>query len=391
MVEVLPEHGDPRSRRIDPDRSLSAMVTPVRGRRSAIPATALAATLLLVGCAQRKSGNVEDLDVRAKVATYTCPASASSAGATKTGPTNGSRLRIVTTVAPITSIVGNIAGDRADVFGSVPEGTNSHTYEPKPSVAATMTGADIVFANGLKLEDPTLDLAEKNIPSGGQVIELGNLALPADLYIYDFSFPKEGGKPNPHLWTNPPMAKCYAQIAASVMGKADPANASYYADNLARYTSKLDELDRLMVEATKTVPAHARKLLTYHDAYAYFAAHYGWQVIGAIQVSSFQDPTPKEVASLIRQIKTEQVPAIFGSEVFPSSVLEQIGKETKVQYVDVLRDDDLPGAPGDAEHSFLGLMQFDFATMVSSLGGNAAGLQAFDPTDVAPDRADYPQ
>jgi len=254
-----------------------------------------------------------------------------------------------------------------------------------------MTDADIVFANGLKLEDPTLELAEKNIPDSGQVVELGTVALPEDLYIYDFSFPKEGGKPNPHLWTNPPMAKCYAQIAASVMSKADPANAPYFADNLAKYSTKLDELDRLMAEATKTVPVNARKLLTYHDAYAYFAAHYGWQVIGAIQVSSFQDPTPKEIASLIDQIKDEQVPAIFGSEVFPSDVLEQIGKETDVQYVDVLRDDDLPGAPGDAEHSFLGLMQFDFATMVSSLGGNASGLEAFDPADVAPDKADYPQ
>lgn len=304
---------------------------------------------------------------------------------------NGTRLRIVTTVAPITSIVANIAGERADVIGSVPEGTNSHTYEPKPSVAATMTGADIVFANGLRLEDPTLDLAANNIPEGGQVIELGTVALPEDLYIYDFSFPKEGGKPNPHLWTNPPMAKCYAQIASSVLSKADPTNAAYYADNLTKYAQRLDELDRLMAQATSTVPQSARKLLTYHDAYAYFAAHYGWTVIGAIQVSSFDDPTPKEIARLISQIKSEQVPAIFGSEVFPSTVLEQIGRETKVKYVDVLRDDDLPGSPGDAAHSFLGLMQFDFVTMVSSLGGDASALQAFDPGDVAPDSSDYPQ
>jgi ABC-type Zn uptake system ZnuABC Zn-binding protein ZnuA len=298
---------------------------------------------------------------------------------------------VVTTVAPITSIVANIAGERADVLGTVPEGTNSHTYEPKPSVAQLMTDADIVFANGLKLEDPTLDLAEKNVPDGGQVIELGTLALPEDLYLYDFSFPKEGGKPNPHLWTNPPMAKCYAQIAASVMSKADPANASYYADNLTKYAAKVDELDRLMVAATATVPEAARKLLTYHDAYAYFAAHYGWEVIGAIQVSSFDDPTPKEIASLITQIEDEKVPAIFGSEVFPSSVLEQIGKETDVEYVDVLRDDDLPAAPGEPGHSFLGLMQFDFVTMVENLGGDPSGLLAFDPSDVAPDRADYPQ
>jgi ABC-type Zn uptake system ZnuABC Zn-binding protein ZnuA len=134
-----------------------------------------------------------------------------------------------------------------------------------------------------------------------------------------------------------------------------------------------------------------RELLTYHDAYAYFAAQYGWKVIGAIQVSSFEDPTPKEVASLIEQVKREHVPAIFGSEVFPSTVLAEIGREAHVKYVDTLRDDDLPGRPGDHDHSYLGLMKADFVTMISSLGGNPAPLQAFDPTDVVPDRAVYPQ
>ena len=69
-------------------------------------------------------------------------------------------------------------------------------------------------------------------------------------------------------------------------------------------------------------------------------------MIGAIQVSDFEDPTASEVATLIEQVRDEEVPAIFGSEVFPSPVLEQIGKEAGVRYVDVLRDDDLPGAPG---------------------------------------------
>jgi ABC-type Zn uptake system ZnuABC Zn-binding protein ZnuA len=108
-------------------------------------------------------------------------------------------------------------------------------------------------------------------------------------------------------------------------------------------------------------------------------------------VSDFEDPTPKEVTKLIAQIKDEEVPAIFGSEVFPSPVLEQIAKETGTTYVDKLRDDDLPGAPGEPDHSYLGLMKFDFVTMVASLGGDATHLRAFDATDVVTDHADYPQ
>ncbi len=323
-------------------------------------------------------------------AAFRCPDAAAEAG--KAGVSrSGHKLQVVTTVAPITSIVANVAGDRAEVHGVIPEGSDSHTYEPKPSVAGLFTTADIVFVNGLSLEDPTKDLAEKNIPSGAQVVELGSLVLAPDQYIYDFSFPRDSGKPNPHLWTNPPMAHCYAVNAASVLSKADPANADYYQANLQAFGAKVDDLDRRFRAASATVVPHNRELLTYHDAYAYFAATYGWKVVGAIQVSSFEEPTPHEVADLIFQIKAEKVPAIFGSEVFPSPVLAQIAKEAKVKYVDKLRDDDLPRGPGAPDHSYLGLMKSDLVTMVSSLGGDASGLAAFDPADVVRDSAGYPQ
>ena len=99
-------------------------------------------------------------------------------------------------------------------------------------------------------------------------------------------------------------------------------------------------------------------------------------MIGAIQPSDFDEPSAREVAELITQVRATGVPAVFGSEVFPSPVLEQIGDETGVRYVDVLRDDDLPGEPGDAEHSWLGLMRFDYITMIEALGGDAAALEA---------------
>ena len=301
-------------------------------------------------------------------------------------------LRIVTTVAPITSIVANIAGDTdVSIVGIVPEGTNSHTFEPKPSDAATLESADVIFINGLVLEEPTKDLALANLKDGAAICELGTEILPESDYIYDFSFPREGGKPNPHLWTNPPMAKAYAQVVRDVLSRRSPSNAATFAANYDAFALKVDALDEAMKTATATIPATQRKLVTYHDAYAYFAKHYGYSVIGALQPSSFDEPTPKEIADLIDQIKSEGVTAIFGSEVFPSPVLEQIGAETGVRYVDVLRDDDLIGAPGDPEHSWLGLMRFNFATMVDALGGESSALKTLDVSDVAVDKAVYPQ
>jgi ABC-type Zn uptake system ZnuABC Zn-binding protein ZnuA len=303
----------------------------------------------------------------------------------------GTRLKIATTVAPITSIVANVAGDLADITGIVPEGTNSHTYEPPPSVAATLAEADVVFVNGLVLEEPTKDLAQQNLRTGAAFCELGTAILPVSDYLYDFSFPREGGKPNPHLWTDPPLARKYAELVRDTLSLMDPANADAYEANATAFTDRIDALDAAVREATDTLDPGQRKLLTYHDAYAYFAVTYGWTVIGAIQPSNFEEPTAKEVADLIEQVRASGVTAIFGSEVFPSPVLEQIGKETGVQYVDTLRDDDLPGEPGDAEHSYLGLMRLDFVTMITALGGDPSALEAIDVADVAPDTSEYPQ
>lgn len=304
---------------------------------------------------------------------------------------DGRPLRVVTTVAPLTSIVANIAGDRAEVRGLVPEGRDSHTFEPKPSAARLLAEADLVVLNGLDLEDPTKAMARRRMHPDARLVELGALTLEPDQYLYDRSFPRSGGSPNPHLWTNPPMARCYATIAGQVLASADPGNADHYLDNTRAYEARVDALDEAMRTAAATVPEQHRALLTYHDAYAYLAAHYGWRIIGAIQVSSFADPSPREVARLIDQVGDEQVPTIFGSEVFPSPVLERIGEETGVRYVDELRDDDLPGEPGDPEHSFLALLRQNFVTMVDSLGGDASALEAVDVRDVAPDRAHYPR
>jgi manganese/iron transport system substrate-binding protein len=314
---------------------------------------------------------------------------ACGSASTKGSAADDGRLKIVTTVSPITSIASAVVGGLADVRGVIPEGADSHTFEPPPSTAKLLSQADVVFVNGLKLEDPTRRLAQGNLKKGAEVIELGTRTIPPDQYIYDSSFPKSAGKPNPHLWTNPPYAKDYARLVRDTLTRRDPAHADAYRASYDRFAARVDELDGAMKVATATVPSP--ELLTYHDAYAYFAAHYAWKVIGAIQVSSFEDPTPKEIGALENQVEQEHVKAIFGSEVFPSKVLSQIGRDTGVRYVDTLRDDDLPGKPGDPDHSWFGLMRSDFITMVSSLGGDDAALKALPPGDASADTAVYPQ
>ncbi len=279
------------------------------------------------------------------------------------------RPLVATTVSPITSIAASIGGDRIRIEGIVPEGTNSHTFEPSPRIAKLLSNADLILVNGLKLEDPTLELAERNKKAATRIVELGTVVLPESDYIYDFSFPKEEGKPNPHLWTDPGYAIKYAQLIQNEFTALDPDSAEYFATNFEIFKAQATELGAAVAQDQKSVPAGNLKLLTYHDAYAYFAKAYGWTIIGALQPGSFSDPSPADVARIIGQVKSQKVKTIFGSEVFPSAVLKEIGRASGARYEDTLRDDDLPGVPGDASHSWLGLMKYNYSTMIKGLGG----------------------
>ena len=301
------------------------------------------------------------------------------------------QLIVATTVSPLTSIVAAVGGDKVDIQGIVPEGVNSHTFEPAPQDAELLSKADIIFVNGLKLEDPTLALAEANMKSGAEIVELGTLALPEADYIFDFSFPKDEGKPNPHLWTDPTYAVAYADLVRQKLSERDPANAADYQANFDAFKVEADKLAEAVRADQASVPNGQLKLVTYHDAYAYFARNFGWEVVGAIQPKSFGEPTPAEVAALIEQIRSQGVPTIFGSEVFPSAVLEAIAAETGVRYEDSLRDDDLPGEPGAPEHSLLELLRYNYRTMIAGLGGNPAALDALVFEVKVPDTAFYPQ
>jgi ABC-type Zn uptake system ZnuABC Zn-binding protein ZnuA len=299
------------------------------------------------------------------------------------------KIKVVTTVAPITSMVENIGGDKIRLTGIIPEGINSHTFEPVPSDVKILAAADLLIVNGLELEEPTLKLAKANMKQGSSVLRLGDKTITEKEYIYDFSFPKSHGHPNPHLWLNPQHALSYAALVRDELIRIDPENKTAYEQNAAAYQKKLQALDQAIEEAVKTIPEGNRRLLTYHDSWPYFARRYGFQIIGAVQPSDFADPSPREVKRLIDQIRKEKVPAVFGSEVFPSPVLEQIAKEGKTRYIDKLRDDELPGKSGEAQHSYIGMMIENLTIMFEALGGSAEALKTIDSAPVAGSHADY--
>jgi ABC-type Zn uptake system ZnuABC Zn-binding protein ZnuA len=309
------------------------------------------------------------------------PAAAATIGWYDTFDQDNGKLDVVTSVAPLSSIARNVGGTRINLHGLIPDGVDSHTFEPAPTDAKFLSKADLIIVNGLHLEDPTLKLAQATMKTGSEIETLGDKTITQDEWIFDFSFPKDKGDPNPHLWMNPQYAMNYAKLIEGWLAKRDPQNAAYYQGNLDRYLAVLTKLDDGIATSVQTIPEGQRKLLTYHDSWAYFARRYGMTVIGAVQPSDFAEPSPQDVANIIDQIKQEHVPAVFGSEVYPSKVLEQIAKETGAVYVDKLRDDEPPGDPGAPNHTYVGMMLNDMQLMIPALGGNVDALADVGPGD----------
>jgi ABC-type Zn uptake system ZnuABC Zn-binding protein ZnuA len=273
-------------------------------------------------------------------------------------------------------MVRQVGGNLLHVHGLVPEGVNSHTFQPAPGDVHYLAQADLVVLNGLHLEISIEKLIRSSGKAGVTVVKLGEHTVSQAEWIFDASFPKAEGLPNPHLWLNVDYAMKYVTLIRDHVSALDGDNAAVYQQNAVRYLTQLAHLDRCIMAAIHTLEPYQRKLLTYHDSWPYFARRYGLTIVGAVQPANFSEPSPREVARLIDQLRREKVPAVFGSEVFPSKVLHTIASEAGVRYVTTLRDDVLPGAPGEPDHSYIGMMRQNVMAMLEALGGTPATFAA---------------
>ena len=128
-------------------------------------------------------------------------------------------------------------------------------------------------------------MAESNKKEEAVILSLGEKTVSPEEWQFDFSFPESAGHPNPHLWPDPNLGLRYAELVHEQLVAMDPENADYFSDNLNRFRTNVDDMDQAIRTAVATVPESNRKLLTYHDSWAYFAREYGMEVIGAVPVS----------------------------------------------------------------------------------------------------------
>jgi zinc/manganese transport system substrate-binding protein len=284
-------------------------------------------------------------------------------------------LRVVTSIPPVTDLVRQVGGDVIRLQTLVPTGVSSHTFQPTPGDVQYLTQADLVILNGLNLELAIEKLLRCCGNPTATLLKLGDHSLSQEEWIFGFSFPKSQGNPNPHLWLNVDFAMRYIVMIREQLCSIDQEHSEQYRGNAARTLDHLSRLDRCITTAIGTIPPQARTLVTYHDAWPYFAQRYGLNVLAVVQPANFAEPSAREIARIVDQLRQSNLPAMFGSEIFSSKVAEKIAREAGVRYITPLYDEVLPGAPGEPQHSYYGMMQLNVATIVAGLGGDLTALE----------------
>lgn len=274
-----------------------------------------------------------------------------------------SALRVVATTTVLADMVRQVGGADVDVTSMVPKGGVVETFDPSPQDVARMGDADLIVMNGLGL-DAWLEPA---IQSAGQGVPVVRLAEGLIGVTYIGGGEAEGT--NPHLWLDVGNAERYAARIADALATADPARAATFHAGGEAYRARLAALDEWVRAQVGMIPPANRKLVSFHEAFPYFAQAYGLEIVGSVVAVPGQDPSAGEVAALVDAIKASGAKAVFTEAGFNPDLSRAIAQEAGVAVESDLYNDSLGDAPVD---TYEGLIRWDTEKIVNALGGQAS-------------------
>jgi ABC-type Zn uptake system ZnuABC Zn-binding protein ZnuA len=274
-----------------------------------------------------------------------------------------SGLRVVASTTIVGDVVSQVGGNLINLSVLFPIGADPHTFDPRPQDVVAISDAQVVFINGLGLEEslqPALDANAKGtvvaVSDGIDVRKLDSAAAAV-----------EHGGNDPHTWTDPNNVIVWTQNIATALVKADPANAAVYQANADAYIASLRDLDAWIRSEVAQIPPDRRKLVTDHYAFGYFADEYGFEQVGAL-VGSFStnaSPSAQEIASLEDTIRAQKVPAVFVGTTVNASLADQVAQDTGTKVVPVYTGS--LTAPGGDAGTYLAFMHYNVNAIVSAL------------------------
>ena len=279
----------------------------------------------------------------------------------------GERLPVVASFSILGDLTQKVGGDLVEVHTLVGAGADAHVYQPTPSDARTLARARLVIVNGLGFEG-WIDRLIKSSGYRGQLAVASKGVQPIrEAHDEGGKGHRHGDDVDPHAWQDVANGGQYVANIAHALAAADPANRATYAANAARLQEELANLDREARSAFAAVPAAQRKVVTSHDAFAYFGRAYGIRFIAPVGVSTDAEPSAGEVAAIIRQIRRERIRAIFVENITDPRLLERISRESGARVGGTLYSDSL-SPRGTAGDSYLGMMRYNIRTLAAALG-----------------------
>jgi ABC-type Zn uptake system ZnuABC Zn-binding protein ZnuA len=295
-------------------------------------------------------------------------AAACQAGPVGPIPPSAPGPRVVATTALVADVVGQVAGDRVELFLLLPPGADPHSYQTTPQAAAILADSDLIFINGFGLEEALL-LTLESVASSVRTVSISEGIQPRELAEGEHNSGEgEAAGPDPHVWLDPHNVLIWVENARSALTDLDPAGAEAYTAQAAAYAAQLGELDAWIRAEVDQIPATDRNLVTDHDNLGYFAARYGFEIVGAVvpAYSTLAQPSAQEIADLERAIAGYGVQAVFVGVAINPALAGQVAKDMGIDLVP-LYTDSLSGPEGPAA-TYLDLMHQLVEAIVEALG-----------------------
>ncbi len=266
------------------------------------------------------------------------------------------RLNVVASFSILADFVRNVGGDRVNVVSLVGPDGDVHVYAPAPQDAKTIAGAQLVVINGLGLEGWLPRLLQSS-GSKAVVVTASNGVDPLEL----------GSEADPHAWQSVANAKIYVRNIRDALVQADAGDAGYFRQNAEHYLAELDSLDREVRDDVAKIPPERRKVISTHRAFGYFEKAYGIAFIAPLGVSTKTEPSARDVAAIIAEVKKDRIPAIFLENISDDRLVRRIAEETGAKLGGTLFSDSLTGEKGLAP-TYIAMARHNIKALTSALG-----------------------
>ncbi|WP_238377269.1 metal ABC transporter solute-binding protein, Zn/Mn family [Vogesella sp. EB] len=276
-------------------------------------------------------------------------------------------LPVVASFSIMADITREVGGERVSVVSLVGTDQDAHVFQPKPADVKKLAEAKVFVVNGLGFEG-WINRLNKSANFKGVTVTAGNGIKPLEVAEDEHGHDEHGhdhGRADPHAWHNPQHVLRYVDNIAAGLSRADAAGAAYYRERAAAYKARLQELDSWAGKQFAAVPAARRKVLTSHDAFAYLGQRYAIRFMAPQGVSTDAEASAKSVAQLIRQVKKEQVKAVFIENMSDRRLIDQLAKEAGVKVGGKLYSDALSSQPG--ARSYLEMFRSNVTALSQSM------------------------